>query len=132
MVEKYLSEIKFKKKKKTEKCSILFEERECALKHIYNSTKYLRRKKNANNNVTFSSNCNSFFFPRSFFSIYKKNMSFQLNIPPSLHAKLAKDNREEGLVDEGRKTKEEYRRLKELEELRKSGAVPAMTDESGK
>ena len=59
-------------------------------------------------------------------------MSFQLNIPPSLHAKLAKDNREEGLVDEGRKTKEEYRRLKELEELRKSGAVPAMTDESGK
>ena len=71
------------------------------------------------------------FFLGVFF-ILKRNMSFQLNIPPSLHAKLAKDNREEGLVDEGRKTKEEYRRLKELEELRKSGAVPAMTDESGK
>jgi pre-mRNA-processing factor SLU7 len=63
-------------------------------------------------------------------------MSFQLNIAPSQVAKLAK-NAEEGEgegEDEGpqRKKREDYKKLKELEEMRKAGTAPAMKDEEGK
>ncbi|VDO92768.1 unnamed protein product [Soboliphyme baturini] len=51
--------------------------------------------------------------------------TFTPQIPPSVILK-SKDK----LQDEGprRQTKEEYRRMKELEEARKAGTVPAMTD----
>ena len=57
-------------------------------------------------------------------------MSFVLNEPPSLIAKEAIQTTE----DDGpvKKSREDYKKQKELEEARKAGTVPAMQDESGK
>ena len=57
-------------------------------------------------------------------------MSFVLNEPPSLIAKEARQTAE----DDGpvKKSREDYKKQKELEEARKAGTVPAMQDESGK
>ena len=60
-------------------------------------------------------------------------MSFQLNMPPSAVAKMAK--KEEGLLEAGAETgkrREDWKKLKELEEARKAGTAPAMQDEEGK
>ncbi|XP_076103199.1 pre-mRNA-splicing factor SLU7-like [Mytilus galloprovincialis] len=55
-------------------------------------------------------------------------MSFQLNLPPSAVAKLAKTE-----DDFPKKvSREEWRKQKELEEARKAGTAPAMVDEEGK
>ena len=60
-------------------------------------------------------------------------MSFVLNEPPSLIAKEARQRAAEGEDDEPKKkTREDYKKQKELEEARKAGTVPAMQDESGK
>lgn len=57
-------------------------------------------------------------------------MSFVLNEPPSLIAKEAKAQQQD---DEPiKKSREDYKKQKELEEARKAGTVPAMQDESGK
>lgn len=58
-------------------------------------------------------------------------MSFILNEPPSL---IAKEAKEAAADDDGpkKKTREDYKKQKELEEARKAGTVPAMQDESGK
>ena len=57
-----------------------------------------------------------------------------MNVPPSVMAKLAKSA--EGQEGEGegesKKKREDYRKLKELEEARKAGTAPAMKDEEGK
>ena len=61
-------------------------------------------------------------------------MSFQLNMPPSAVAKLAKTEEALGEVtatDSGKK-REDWKKLKELEEARKAGTAPAMKDEEGK
>ncbi|KAH3706706.1 hypothetical protein DPMN_066094 [Dreissena polymorpha] len=57
-------------------------------------------------------------------------MSFVQNLPPSVVAKQA---RKEG-EDDGpqKKSREDYKKMKELEEARKAGTVPAMQDEEGK
>ncbi|ESN93491.1 hypothetical protein HELRODRAFT_194032 [Helobdella robusta] len=58
-------------------------------------------------------------------------MSFQINVPPSLVAKIKKD--EETAEEESReKKREDWRKIKELEEARKAGTAPAMQDEEGK
>ncbi|XP_013420500.1 pre-mRNA-splicing factor SLU7 [Lingula anatina] len=57
-------------------------------------------------------------------------MSFQLNIPPSVVSKLAKS--EDGDNEPQKKGREDYKKMKELEEARKAGTVPAMQDEEGK
>lgn len=58
-------------------------------------------------------------------------MSFTLNLPPSVVAQEAK--LEEPNTDEPKKkSREDYKKIKELEEARKAGTVPAMKDESGK
>ena len=64
-------------------------------------------------------------------------MSFQMNVAPSQMAKLAKEvegSEEQGTEDDGpqRKKREDYKKLKELEEMRKAGTAPAMKDEEGK
>lgn len=60
-------------------------------------------------------------------------MSFQVNIPPSFVAKLAKTEKEEVSETEPTgKKREDWRKLKELEEARKAGTAPAMQDEEGK
>lgn len=60
-------------------------------------------------------------------------MSFQVNIPPSFVAKLAKTEKEEVSENEPTgKKREDWRKLKELEEARKAGTAPAMQDEEGK
>ena len=57
-------------------------------------------------------------------------MSFVLNEPPSLIAKEAiQTTDDDGPV---KKSREDYKKQKELEEARKAGTVPAMQDESGK
>lgn len=58
-------------------------------------------------------------------------MSFQVNVPPSMVAKMTKT---EEMVDETseKKKKEDWRKIKELEEARKAGTAPAMQDEEGK
>ncbi len=58
-------------------------------------------------------------------------MSFQLNMPPSAVAKLSKSAEGDEPATEGKK-REDYKKLKELEEARKAGTVPAMQDEEGK
>lgn len=56
-------------------------------------------------------------------------MSFTSSLPPSVVAKQAQ-------LDDGnepqKKTREDYKKMKELEEARKAGTVPAMQDEEGK
>jgi len=56
-------------------------------------------------------------------------MSFTSSLPPSVVAKQAQE-------DDGdepqKKTREDYKKMKELEEARKAGTVPAMQDEDGK
>ena len=64
-------------------------------------------------------------------------MSFQVNVPPSVVAKLAKTETEgekelESGVESTGKKREDWRKLKELEEMRKAGTAPAMKDEEGK
>uniref|UniRef100_A0A1I8JSB6 Pre-mRNA-splicing factor SLU7 n=1 Tax=Macrostomum lignano TaxID=282301 RepID=A0A1I8JSB6_9PLAT len=59
--------------------------------------------------------------------IRSRFMSFLPNLPPSV---LAKNADAEALG--ARRSKEEYRKMKELEEARKLAAVPAMKDEEGK
>lgn len=55
-------------------------------------------------------------------------MSFILNEPPSLIAKEGKQDGDEPV----KKSREDYKKQKEMEEARKAGTVPAMQDESGK
>lgn len=53
-----------------------------------------------------------------------------MNLPPSV---VAKQGRSEEQDDEPKKTsREDYRKMKELEEMRKAGTAPAMQDEEGK
>ena len=59
-------------------------------------------------------------------------MSFQLNMPPSAVAKLAKSAEGQDDAENEGKKREDYKKLKELEEARKAGTVPAMQDEEGK
>ena len=57
-------------------------------------------------------------------------MTFQLNLPPSAVAKLVKS---EECADEPKKqSREDWRKMKELEEMRKAGTAEAMKDEEGK
>ena len=58
-------------------------------------------------------------------------MSFSLNLPPS---QVAKRQKEEGIAGDGpvKQSREEWKKERELEELRKSGSAPAMKDEEGK
>ena len=64
-------------------------------------------------------------------------MSFQVNLPPTVVAKMAKLEENESSKDEdetqtkGNK-REDWKKLKELEEARKAGTAPAMKDEEGK
>lgn len=57
-------------------------------------------------------------------------MSFKMNLPPSMLAKMANNENDAGEGKE-RRTKEDWRKIKELEEDRKAGRVPAMQDEDG-
>ena len=62
-------------------------------------------------------------------------MSFTLSLPPSVIAKMAKtDEAGEGKDGEEMKMnrREDWKKMKELEEARKAGTVPAMKDEEGK
>ena len=63
-------------------------------------------------------------------------MSFQLNVPPSVVAQTAKLEKKldaESIGDEPkRQSREDWKKLKELEEARKAGTAPAMQDEEGK
>jgi pre-mRNA-processing factor SLU7 len=64
-------------------------------------------------------------------------MSFQVNIPPSVVAKMAKteevnEKQTEEEVPVAGKKREDWKKLKELEEARKAGTAPAMKDEEGK
>ncbi|XP_064630029.1 pre-mRNA-splicing factor SLU7-like [Lineus longissimus] len=62
-------------------------------------------------------------------------MSFVLNMPPSVVAKKLKEEEDGGGgIDEGPpgKKREDWKKLKELEEARKAGTAPAMKDEEGK
>ena len=60
-------------------------------------------------------------------------MSFQLNLPPSVVARKFKAKEEEEGDDEPRKqSREEWKKERELEEMRKAGTAPAMKDEEGK
>ena len=65
-------------------------------------------------------------------------MSFQLNVPPSVIARLEKEAEQDGGAEgetdtqAGAKRREDWRKLKELEEARKAGTAPAMQDEEGR
>ncbi len=59
-------------------------------------------------------------------------MSFQLNLPPSAVAKLAKSDEQMEMSTDTSKKREDWKKLKELEEARKAGTAPAMQDEEGK
>ena len=59
-------------------------------------------------------------------------MSFQLNLPPSLVGRMAKEEGGEEEVEMGKPKREDWKKLKELEEARKAGTAPAMKDEEGK
>jgi len=65
-------------------------------------------------------------------------MSFQVNIPPTMTARLARSEEEMEKPDEDEtpaasgKKREDWKKLKELEEARKAGTAPAMKDEEGK
>ena len=57
-------------------------------------------------------------------------MSFTLNLAPSVVAKQAKSEEQDD--EPKKKSREDWRKQKELEEMRKAGTAPAMTDEEGK
>jgi len=64
-------------------------------------------------------------------------MSFQVNIPPTMTARMAKTEEMEKREDSEEtpvagKKREDWKKLKELEEARKAGTAPAMQDEEGK
>ena len=62
-------------------------------------------------------------------------MSFTVSLPPSVVAKMAKsEDSGDGKEGDGTKTnrREDWKKMKELEEARKAGTVPAMKDEEGK
>lgn len=61
-----------------------------------------------------------------------QKMSFQMNVPPSFVAKMAKTEKEVTEEEPTGKKREDWRKLKELEEARKAGTAPAMQDEEGK
>jgi ribosomal protein S25 len=56
-------------------------------------------------------------------------MSFTINLPPSVVAKKTKSEEQD---EPKKKSREDWRKQKELEEMRKAGTAPAMTDEEGK
>ncbi|XP_048746628.1 pre-mRNA-splicing factor SLU7-like [Ostrea edulis] len=56
-------------------------------------------------------------------------MSFSINLPPSVVAKKTKSEEQD---EPKKKSREDWRKQKELEEMRKAGTAPAMTDEEGK
>lgn len=67
----------------------------------------------------------------------KVKMSFQVNIPPTMTARMAKTEEMEKPPDDEEapatgKKREDWKKLKELEEARKAGTAPAMKDEEGK
>uniref|UniRef100_A0A915HD99 Pre-mRNA-splicing factor SLU7 n=1 Tax=Romanomermis culicivorax TaxID=13658 RepID=A0A915HD99_ROMCU len=78
--------------------------------------------------------CHFYFSPAITVIIrFKKMAAFTPNVAPStiLRAKLASNKNEKGGVDDDqpkRQSKQEFRRQKELEEGRKAGTEPAMTD----
>lgn len=55
-----------------------------------------------------------------------------MNVPPSFVAKLAKTEKEVTEEEPTGNKREDWRKLKELEEARKAGTAPAMQDEEGK
>lgn len=57
-------------------------------------------------------------------------MAFTTSLPPSVVAKQAMT--EEDSDEPQKKSREDYKKMKELEEARKAGTVPAMQDEEGK
>ena len=60
-------------------------------------------------------------------------MSFQINIPPTMVARMSKaEGDETAEVEMGKPKREDWKKLKELEEARKAGTAPAMKDEEGK
>ena len=56
-------------------------------------------------------------------------MSFSINLPPSVVSKKTKSEEQD---EPKKKSREDWRKQKELEEMRKAGTAPAMTDEEGK
>ena len=56
-------------------------------------------------------------------------MSFSINLPPSVVSKKTKTEEQD---EPKKKSREDWRKQKELEEMRKAGTAPAMTDEEGK
>ncbi|KAK6185113.1 hypothetical protein SNE40_007419 [Patella caerulea] len=57
-------------------------------------------------------------------------MSFQVNLPPSMVAKMAKSEEEHD--GPKKQSREDWKKMKELDEMRKAGTAPAMQDEDGK
>ena len=60
------------------------------------------------------------------------SMSFQLNLPPSEIGRLARSEQSVGGGERQKQSREDWKKQKELEEARKAGTAPAMTDEEGK
>ena len=52
-------------------------------------------------------------------------------MPPSMLARLSKEEEEAKTEGDGGRKREDYKKLKELEEARKAGTAPAMQDERG-
>ncbi|KAK7109739.1 hypothetical protein V1264_013728 [Littorina saxatilis] len=59
-------------------------------------------------------------------------MSFQLNMPPSEIGRLARSEQGAGGGERQKQSREDWKKMKELEEARKAGTAPAMKDEEGK
>lgn len=59
-------------------------------------------------------------------------MSFQLNMPPSLVAKKLKEEQGQEDDEPRKQSREEWKKQRELEEMRKAGTAPAMQDEEGR
>ena len=59
-------------------------------------------------------------------------MSFQLNLPPSEIGRLARSEQSAGGGERQKQSREDWKKMKELEEARKAGTAPAMQDEEGK
>lgn len=60
------------------------------------------------------------------------SMSFQLNMPPSEIGRLARSEQSAGGGERQKQSREDWKKMKELEEARKAGTAPAMQDEEGK